>query len=151
LINLFIPKETIMKKIAGLFFIAAAISFTTQSCKKDDNGPTVTHTVAVSLRANESYSYQVPKAGDADDVMQITKQAGHSLISKVSPVVNSENTLFEYTPALGFTGSDEVQVTNVENHSGQQGAPHHGNCSGGKGHHEGTTTYIFKINVIAAN
>src|SRR5689334_14520179 len=120
-----------MKKITRLLFISAAILFTAQSCKKEDRDVTVTKTIAVSLKANESYSYEVPKAGDADDVMQITKQADHSLTSTVSPVANSENSLFEYTPAADFTGSDEVQVSNIETHHGNSGHSH-GNCSGGK-------------------
>ena len=140
-----------MKKITGILFIAVAILFAIQSCKKEDRDAPVTKTIAVSLKANESYSYQIPKTGDADDVMQITKQAEHSLSSEVSPVANSENTLFEYTPALDYTGNDEVQVTNVEVHNGNSGHSHHGNCSGGKDHHDETTTYAFKITIRSAN
>ncbi len=140
-----------MKKITGSLIIAVALVVATQSCKKEDRDASTTKEIAVSLKANESYSYQIPQTGDADDVMQITKQADHSLISKISPVANSENTLFEYTPALDFTGSDEVQVTNVENHNGNSGHSHNGNCSGGKGHHDGTTTYVFKITITSAN
>jgi hypothetical protein len=137
-----------MKKIAGLFIVLAALTIA-QSCRKEDQGPTVSHQINVSLKANESYSFQIPHAGDADDVMQIKKQAIHSSNSQVSPVANSTNTLFEYTPAVDFTGSDEVVVASVEGTNGHHGH-HNGQCNGNK-NHEGTTIYDFKITITAAN
>jgi hypothetical protein len=133
---------TTMKKITVLL-IASVFTLSSQSCRKEqDQQTSVTKEINVSLKTNESWSYQVPQTGDADDIIQITKQAMHSSESKISPIANSENTLFEYTPALNYTGTDLVQVTNVE---GQHGH-HNGNC-GGRKHSE--TNYVFKITVTA--
>ncbi len=59
-----------------------------------------------------------------------------TLISRVSSVANSNSTLFEYTPALNYSGTDEVVVSAVE--------------KGGKGNqcgHQdgGDDQYTFKI------
>jgi len=137
-----------MKKITGSLFIAAVLFLTSLSCKKEcEREATVTKVIPVSLKVNESYSSQIPQTGDADDVMQIIQQAMHFSTSKVSSVANSENSLFEYTPAPGYSGTDEVQISNVEGpHNNGNGGPHPGNCNGGKNHH-GETVYIFKITV----
>ena len=128
-----------MKKINLLLF-AAVVFLAASSCKKEHQ--TITQTINVNLKLNASYSYTVPQAGDADDVMQITQQAMHSSVSKVTPDADG-NVLFEYVPAKDFSGTDEVRISNVEEHGGG----HHGNCDGGNHGHGDTNIYIFKINI----
>jgi len=126
-----------MKNIRNLIPVVIFVSFLCFSCEKD--GTSVTKVINVQLSSNESYSHAVPK-GDDDDVMQFTKQADHSLKSEISPSGN--NVIFNYTPALDFTGTDEVKISNVEEHHGNA----HGGCSGH--HHDDNVTYDFKISVI---
>jgi len=128
--NLFIPAV-----IACLFFIT--------SCEKKEHEDTViSKVINVDLKQNESYSYTIP-AGD--DAMQISQQAQHALISRVTTDV-SRNTRLEYTPAIDYTGSDEIHVGIIESgHNGNGGGHHHGNCQGGG--NETETRYIFKINI----
>ncbi len=137
-----------MKKTTGFLMLAALFTFVISSCKKEQEGKTITQTINITLNANNSYSYQIPHAGDADDVMHIIKQSVNYKVSQVASVAGSDYALFEYTPGLNFTGSDEVQVSNEENHQGDANGQMHGNCNGGGNHHHGDTyIYIFKITV----
>ena len=136
-----------MKKIIAFLMLAALFTFVISSCKKEQEGKTITQTINITLNANNSYSFQIPHAGDADDVMHIIKQSVNYKVSRVSSVAGSDYALFEYTPGLNFTGSDEVQVSNEENHQGNANGQMHGNCNGGGNHHGDTYIYIFKITV----
>jgi len=132
-----------MKTITTLMMFAAFVLFNSGCCKEDmDDENTTTKTVNVDMNANDTYTYEVQHSGDADDVMKITKQAIHSSSSLVTPASNG-NVVFQYKPAVDYTGSDEVQISNVEN-SNSSGS--HGNC-GHKHHHDNTVTTVFKINV----
>lgn len=133
-----------MKKISTLLLTVFAIVLIS-SCRKEGND--VTKTINVALNAGDSYSYNISHAGDGDDVMEITAQASHASISEVKSANGNGDVVFQYTPASGYTGSDEVHVANVEEHNGN---PHHAGGSCG-GHHQGTTTYIFKITIAASN
>jgi hypothetical protein len=130
-------------------FISAVISsvFFIASCeKKEDHEPVQNSKVIhVDLKQNENYSYQIP-AGDDADAMLISEQAQHALISKITPDA-AHNTLFEYTPSLNYTGSDEVRIATMdgEYHENNDHGHHHGNCQGGKDLSE--AGYIFKINI----
>jgi hypothetical protein len=129
-----------MKKIAILLLVALPAALIISSCRKE--GQTVTKTINVVINANQTYTSQIP-AGDADDVMQITTQAQHYLTSQVTFDSASGSYIFLYTPALNYTGADNVQVTNTEgDHHGNGG---HGSCGGH--HHGNTTVYIYNITV----
>lgn len=138
-----------MKKITGILTIAAFALMLTSSCKKDESGVTITKVINVELKVNESYSYEVPRAGDADDVMQMQKQASNFLTCKITPQANG-NVVLDYTPALNYTGTDEIMISNQEGSHGNGGHGGHGNCSGGKHHHD-TTVYDFKITIKGIN
>ncbi|MEP7168113.1 MAG: hypothetical protein ABI855_01960 [Bacteroidota bacterium] len=128
--------------LAGVFFIS--------SCRKMEHEDTaISKVINVELKQNESYSYTIPPTGDADDVMEISQQAQHAAISKITGDA-ARNTLFEYTPAENYTGSDEVHVNTVGgDHKGGNGGHHQGNC---QGHGNDTeTNYIFKINISSSS
>jgi len=132
-----------MKKITILLLLIAPLALTISSCRKE--GKTVTKTINVQLNANESYSNRIPP-GDADDMMQITSQAQHYSVSNVSFDPASGNSMFQYTPALNYTGTDEVDITNAEGDHHGNGHAGGGNCGGGH-HHDDQTIYIYKINI----
>ena len=137
-----------MKKISGIALLAGFIALTS-SCRKErmDDGLVSTKTIYVEMNANDSYSTVISHAGDADDVMHITKQAANYSTSRVIPVANG-NVVFEYKPALDFIGSDEVQISNEEGSHGNAGQ---GNCGKGKHHHDDVVVTIFKINIKGAS
>ena len=132
-----------------LSFIPAIIIaiLITASCEKEKKTTVISKTVNVSIDENKSYSYTIPHSGDGDDAMQIDMQAQHYAVSKVTSV--DDNTLFEYTPALNYSGNDEVHVTTFEGeHNGGNNNHQKGNCQG-QGHDKETeTNYIFKITVV---
>ena len=152
-------KSIPMKKISTLMLAVFAIILIS-SCRKE--GTDVTKTINVTMYAGDTYSYSVNHAGDGDDVMEITAQASHASVSEVKSSNSNGDVIFQYTPASGYTGSDEVHVANVEEHKGNPPPPSGGNCGNnpppppqnsncGGHHHQGTTTYIFKITVSASN
>src|SRR5437016_2900929 len=99
-------------KIIKYFTFIVALSFIFFSCKKE--GVTVTKVINVDLSENQTYSATVPHAGDADDVMQITSQPRHSSSCTVTSAAGSTDAALQYTPALNYTGTDEIQVSNTE-------------------------------------
>ncbi|MCX6290142.1 MAG: hypothetical protein NT126_00065 [Bacteroidetes bacterium] len=136
-----------MKKIIYSTLTLSVLLLFASSCRKENNGVIITKVIPVQLNVNQSYSYEVPRAGDDDDDMQITKQATHFLMSQVSASTGT-NVLFEYTPALNFTGTDEVILNNAEGSHGHGGHGNgHGNCGGSKPHHDDTIIYDFQITV----
>ena len=134
-----------MKKFSAFSMVALTLLFTATSCKKEP--VSVTKTINVELKSNDTYSYTIPHAGDADDMMQIVQQAVNYSVSKITADA-SGNTLFEYVPAKDFSGTDEVRISNVEeHHDSYHGGGNHGNCNGGKHGHDDSYTYIFRINI----
>ena len=114
--------------------------FLLSSCEKE--GATITKTINVELLANSSFSYAIPLAGDADDVMQITQQGNHFFKSEVI-ATGSSGYKFTYAPTFNYEGSDEVKISNEESNSGSHGQ--HDKCSGNQ--HGNETIYNFKIMV----
>ena len=58
------------------------VTITTASCRKEHN-TSITKIINVNLTANQSYTTQVPVAGDADDVMQIIEENAELLDSTI--------------------------------------------------------------------
>src|SRR5260221_14485224 len=126
-----------MKKIVVLLLMAS-VAFVFTSCRKE--GQTVTKIINVQLNENQSYSSQVP-SGDADDVMQITSQAKHAAVSKLTVDPSTGSNLFQYTPVSNYAGADEVQISNTEGRHHGNGPTNGGQCGGGH-HHDDLTIYI---------
>lgn len=139
-----------MKNYLSLFLLVVFASIVTTSCHKENSE--VIKTINVTLEPNQTYTYTIPAAGDADDIMVIAKQAIHYLTSTVA-VDASRNATFTYTPAENYEGTDEVDVKNTENHPQNRltPPPHRGggNCQGK--HHDDEVTYIFKITIQNTN
>jgi hypothetical protein len=143
-----------MKKIAALPVVIAFLVFVS-SCRKEENGVTITKVINVELKMNESFSFPVAHAGDNDDAMLITMQAMNASSCELSPLPGTEDMLFKYVPAINFTGTDVVQVSNEEGShggcgNGFAGPGGHGN-NGKKHHHDNSTVYIFKINITGSS
>lgn len=140
-----------MKNYLSLFLLVGFASIISTSCHKENSE--VVKTINVTLAPNETYTYSIPAAGDADDKFEISKQASHYLTSTLAVDASNAGT-FTYTPTENYEGTDEVQVKNIEHH--QQGGltppPHRGggNCQG-KHHEEDEITYIFKITILSTN
>ncbi len=120
-----------MKGRITLFSFVAASTLAFHSCNKmgHDHGTPVTtnETVNATIAVNANYTYTLPKIGSEIE-SAITVQAQHASASTVTTDVNG-NTVYQYTPVAGYTGTDAVVVTTTgeEDHGGC----HHGN----QGHH----------------
>ncbi len=102
-----------MKKTIVLLAAASAMLTLGVSCKKKDlhvEKDAITQTENVSLSADESYLFTLPK-NLRNDPYEITTQASHYSISEVG-VNSSGERIYKYTPAQGFTGTDVVVVSN---------------------------------------
>lgn len=149
-----------MKKMTLLLATASFAVIGMQSCKKEENNhkPPISETINVQLKANEAYTFTLPK-NKRNDEYEITTQPSHSAISEVG-VDASGNRIYQYTPSLNYVGTDEVVVANPkedEDHN-NGGKPehhhllppphheHHGDCDGGEEDH-----YIVTINFLVAN
>jgi hypothetical protein len=131
--------------------VISSVFFITSCEKKEDHEPVQNSKVInVDLKQNESYSYQILASGDGADAMEISQQAQHALTCKITPDA-AHNTLFEYTPATDYTGSDEIHITTVdgEHHEHHDNDHHHGNCQGKDD--EAGSSYTFKINITSDN
>ncbi len=118
-------KKSIILLAAAVLGIAGL-----QSCKKEHHPPVpVTTDLNITLKQNEAYTFTLP-ANPTPIPYKITSQAGHYSISEVSKDA-SGNTVYLYTPALNYTGTDKVSVADTKD-----GGPDHGN-GGGCGHHHG--------------
>lgn len=144
-----------MKKTL-LLALASCVIAGMASCKKEDTtAPTPsaqTQTINVSLRAGESYSYTLPSNLPAAQY-GITTPAQHASFSELSASSSGEQ-LYKYTPASGYTGTDQVIVSNVPGSrpAGAQGPPpcgSHGSCSGGSDEHC-TVTINFTVSDTTA-
>jgi hypothetical protein len=119
-----------MKKITLLLAAASLVVIGTQSCKKEENHkPPISQTLSIELKANESYSFTLPK-NKRDDSYEITTQSNHYSISEVGEDA-SGNRIYKYTPSLNYVGTDQVVVANPK----EDGQEHQGNCNGKPEHH----------------
>src|SRR4051812_9302396 len=137
-----------MKKTLLLLAVAGSMIAGMASCKKEETPvPTITQTVDVGLRVGESYTFSLPK-NLRNDPYEITTQAKHATVSQLC-VDSSGARIYKYTPEAGYSGIDQVIVSNEhersQNCTPPQGPPPagagHGDCNGGKEDH-----YIVTIN-----
>lgn len=137
---------------------ASALMTGMASCKKEKMPKAaITQTETVNLKANESYTFVLPK-NLRDDPYEITSQAQHYSISEVGVNASGER-IFQYKPAEGYIGSDQVVISNDEEREmhemhpagpkplGAPGKKHpKGDCKGGDEDH-----YIITINFVTEN
>jgi len=141
-----------MKKMIVMLVTASALIAGMASCKKGQMPKeAIKQTVNVDLKTNEAYTLVLPK-NLRDDPYEITTQAGHFSISQVGVNASGER-IFQYTPATGFIGTDQVVVSNdqerEEHEMHPQGPPPpkhmNGGCNKTKGEED---HYIITINFV---
>ena len=78
-----------------------------QSCEKFQfqEKATVEQTVNATLKTNGSYSFTLPTDID-DDAFYILTDATNASVSRLT------STTYEYTPAVGFVGTDVIVLSN---------------------------------------
>jgi hypothetical protein len=151
----------IMKKAAILFATTGLLLSGITSCKKEEqHRPPIQEALNIALKANESYTFTLPK-NKRNDPYEIAQQAGHYSISAVGEDA-SGNRIYQYTPATDYTGTDEVVVANPKEEGEHHPSPgehpkpglfhheHHGGCDGGEEDHYIVTIHFTIENTTAA-
>jgi hypothetical protein len=96
-----------------------------ESCKKSEDtaiADTKT-TVAVELKANQSYTYTLP-ATIGKQAYKITQSSSHSATAAITSDALG-NMQLVYTPALNYVGSDAIALTTARDGSCQGNRPPH--------------------------
>jgi hypothetical protein len=96
-----------------------------ESCKKSEDTPIAAteSTVAVELKANQSYTYTLP-AVMGKQAYRITQTSSQNATTSITADA-SGNMQLVYTPALNFVGSDAVALTTAPADSCQGNRPPH--------------------------
>lgn len=141
-----------MKRVMLLLTVAgfAAVSFS--SCKKEEiEKAAITQTHTVQLKANESYTFVLPK-NKRNDAYEFTTTASHASVSAIGKDA-SGNPIYQYTPEVGYVGTDQVVLSNDYEREEHANKPHprpllgighpKGDCKGGEEDH-----YIVTINFV---
>jgi hypothetical protein len=118
------------------------------SCRKEEKySPPVVQNITANLKVNESYTFTLPST-DSKHPYTITTAAQHSSISLLNKGGNG-NDIYQYTPALNYSGSDFVSIANFDNHQGPQGngCQNGGGCGHG-GHHGGCDDDDGQQNIV---
>jgi hypothetical protein len=143
-----------MKNLIFISAIPALMLFS--NCKKHDASTGEVKEIAATVNNNETYTLDL---GASD--FSIAKQASNFSSSALTADQASGNLIYNYTPASGFQGTDEVnissgQAASCEHHGGHHGCGNHHSC-GGKEHHKcghscggKGLTYHIKLTVVQA-
>ena len=97
-----------MVKRHTLFVLVSLFVIAFNSCVSE---PAVqSKVILVSLKAKEVYQYDFGY-WDGDALAVITIPAKHAETSNVEVIPNFEKAIYTYSPANGFIGDDEVEIT----------------------------------------
>jgi hypothetical protein len=122
-----------MKKVSFYLFLLIGISLFA-SCKKEAKDEVTTQVINVTLVADQNYTYTLPAVEKDSDPFSISKQAQNFIQSSIT---NNGSLIYQYTPAKGFVGTDQVTLQSMENEglehhdNDHKGTGMHGNCQGG--------------------
>ena len=106
-----------MKNIFGLLTILFGLMFLIQSCKKDSTPKPMTQTIIQTLRANQSYQFDLGNFGDEEGA-SISKQATNFSTSSVDREIYTGKVIYKYVPATNFVGTDEVEIKSARGSDG---------------------------------
>jgi hypothetical protein len=127
-VNNFLKINFYLMKKTALILLSSIVLLVSASCKKTEvDVQPVTTTVSALLKTSETYTYTLPQ-NVSDDAFQITAPAGHSSMSQLTTNATG-NLVYQYTPAVDFTGTDNVVISTVEEeHNDKSGKNMHNGC-----------------------
>lgn len=143
-----------MKKTLFRLALASALISGMVSCKKEEVNPeTISETIDVSLKKNESYTFVLPES--LQEKCEINTQAQHFKTSELSVNDSGQKTIV-YTPALEYQGTDQLIISNQMEkpecshqhpHPPRPPKGHKGDCKKGmKKHHKITINFTIVDN-----
>ena len=119
-----------MKKIVVLFLIISLVL----SCSKEDDNLSKVIEVRINLSNTLDYQYSIGGNYKEDDIVEITTQASHFVISEII-VTENGYAFYTYKPQFGYLGTDYVEFTSekiIDSESNQTQ----------------TNTYKFSFNIL---
>ena len=100
-----------MKKLYFTTIVLLCMMIVFQSCSKQSTNqmiaPASPNVINAKIAPNQTYLFNVNSSGD----VSIEKQASHYKISKIAPDAKSGQMVYEYLPAQGYSGADEVVLS----------------------------------------
>ena len=100
-----------------LFLLMTFISFLflIQSC--NNNEPTPSTVLNLTLKSDASYQYDLGYFGDEEGAT-ISIPPKHFKDSKIDRDINSGKVIYTYAPSTGFTGTDTVELKSMRGSDG---------------------------------
>lgn len=96
---------------ALLFSVVCYLLVALTACRKEVPVKITKDTIEVTLNLNETYNFDLGYPC-VECGTRINKQASHYSVSRISlkPDTLDLHFFYEYTPALNYTGTDEVEI-----------------------------------------
>jgi|GEM_PF-2509002 len=134
-----------MKTSSVLLALPCFILFILSSCEKEDKENI--QTINVTLLKNQSYVFDVPesKSGTA---YSISTQASHYSVSQLDQPASGEQLVYTYTPAVDYTGTDYVMLSNGDD---KNGGHKKGQCNWSDSESESGKKIRINFNVVETN
>ena len=106
-----------MKRFIFCLIISAGILIILPGCSNEEPVNTPANIISISVGRNETVHYDLGYFGEEEGAL-ISKQASHYLVSKTDRDINTGKIMYIFTPALGFTGTDEVELKSMRGSDG---------------------------------
>lgn len=136
-----------MRKHYFFTLVLGSLLLFCQSCSKESalqasglqSNPEWVNTINVKLAPNELYKLPI----DNSSAIAITKQASHYSISQIAADTKSSALVYNYMPALNYSGDDEVMIT-VTSKVASVGSPR---CGNGNSSSTSSSSTLIKLQV----
>jgi hypothetical protein len=106
-----------MKRFFLTLIILIALLTFSQGCSKEDIVIHSPDTNTVTLSRNKTYHFDLGYFGDEEGA-SISRQANHFIVSKTDRDITTGKIGYTYTPALNFSGTDEVELKSMRGSEG---------------------------------
>ena len=112
-----------MRRFILYLIILAGILIILPGCSNEEPVNKPANIISITVGRNETVHYDLGSFGDEEGAL-ISKQASHYLVSKTDIDINTGKIMYTYTPASGFTGTDEVELKSMRGSDGASANNH---------------------------
>ena len=132
-----------MKKIFTYSTVLCCLLLLAQSCTKQlpDAREQAEQVINATVAAGQTYTFTPPSSG----LLSVSRQAAHFGVSEVGIGKDNSTSIYQYTAAAGYKGTDEVSLNFIST------IPASENTGGCRGSNSGTYTTVNNTIVIKLN
>ena len=112
-----------MKRFILYLIILTGMLIILPGCSNEEPVNKPANIISISAGRNETVHYDLGYFGYEENAL-ISKQASHYLVSKLDIDINTGKIIYTYTPASGFTGTDEVELKSMRGSDGASANNH---------------------------